>query len=121
VSPFSFTFGVAKISFYKLSASWNEFGSSARAAGISPQDINRLLQHGPPPLRHIQVNRVMVVDHLGRNIPVPTIFCSTWEVRYDSQTHLSGHISCYARTSVTSSAGSAKIVSAINSLKEVTL
>jgi hypothetical protein len=31
---------------------------------------------------HIQANTVLVVDHLGRNIPIPTIFCSDWNVGF---------------------------------------
>jgi hypothetical protein len=72
--------GVAKMA-CSISASSNEFGSGVRGGSISPQDINRLLRQGPPSLRHIQVNKIIVVDHLGRNLPVPAIFCSAWEVR----------------------------------------
>jgi len=58
-------------------------GAACAGGGISLQDINRLLRQGPPSLRHIQVNKIIVVDHLGRNIPVPAIVCSAWRVRCD--------------------------------------
>ncbi|KAF8336038.1 hypothetical protein F5887DRAFT_988374 [Amanita rubescens] len=64
------------------STSLRAFGSSVRAQNISPANFNRLLQQGPPFLRHIQVSKVTVVDHLGRNIPVPIIFCSVWQDFY---------------------------------------
>jgi hypothetical protein len=35
---------------------------------------------GPRYLRGIQFRKITVVDHLGRNIPIPTIFCSDWKV-----------------------------------------
>ena len=33
-----------------------------------------------PFLRHIALHALRVVDHLGQNISVPMIFCSTWKV-----------------------------------------
>ncbi|KZP08415.1 hypothetical protein FIBSPDRAFT_262250 [Athelia psychrophila] len=30
-------------------------------------------------LRHIHIDTVIVIDHLGRNLPVPTIFCKSWQ------------------------------------------
>ena len=75
-----------------VSASLRAFGSSLRAQNISSADFNRLLQQGPPFLRHIQVSKVTVVDHLGRNIPVPIIFCSAWQVRCDRKHIISSYI-----------------------------
>lgn len=98
----------------RLRASWHEFVNCMRVGSLSPQDVIRLLRQGPPSLGHIQLNKIIVVDHLGRNIPVPTIFCSAWEVMYDLQAHLPAHISCHARISALLSTGSAKIVPAIN-------
>ena len=74
------------------STSLRAFGSSVRAENISFADFNRLLQQGPPFLRHIQVSKVTVVDHLGRNIPVPTIFCSAWQVRCNHKHIVSSYI-----------------------------
>lgn len=31
-------------------------------------------------MRHIKINVVNIVDHLGRTLLVPTLFCSTWQV-----------------------------------------
>jgi hypothetical protein len=47
---------------------------------VSLRDFRACLGQGPLSLRRIQVNKVLVVDHLGWNIPVPTMFCSTWKV-----------------------------------------
>ena len=32
------------------------------------------------PLRHIRIHTVLLVDHLGRNLPIPELFCSSWKV-----------------------------------------
>ncbi|KIM81318.1 hypothetical protein PILCRDRAFT_507981 [Piloderma croceum F 1598] len=42
---------------------WEDLGNKLRAAS----------------LRNIQVTKILVLDHLGQYIPVPTMFCSTWE------------------------------------------
>ena len=63
-----------------LSVSWEALGNGLPAGRVSLRDFYRSLSDGPPSLQHIQVASILVVDHLGRNIPVPTMFCSTWEV-----------------------------------------
>ena len=78
-----------------VSASLRAFGSSVRAQNISSADFNRLLQQGPPFLRHIQVSKITVIDHLGRNIPIPIIFCSAWQVRCDRKYIVSSYIFVY--------------------------
>jgi hypothetical protein len=57
-----------------------KLGNESHASGGSLQKFHTFLSQRLPFLRHIQVDAVLVVDHLGRNIPVPTQFCSTWEV-----------------------------------------
>jgi hypothetical protein len=41
---------------------------------------NVCLRNGPHSIRGIRDNRIDVVDSLGETIPVPTLFCVTWEV-----------------------------------------
>lgn len=55
------------------------------ANDISLKQFRALLTERLPSLGHIQVNAVKVVDHLGRIVPIPTVFCSTWEVIYSIQ------------------------------------
>ena len=45
----------------------------------------RSVDDGPYDLRDIQFLKVTVVDHLGQNIPVPTIFCTEWKVGFSLQ------------------------------------
>jgi hypothetical protein len=75
------------------SLSWME-GVNGLIAGssLSLKDFYTYLQQGPDCLRHIQVDTVLVVDHLGRNIPVPTLFCSKWEVTSFRQISASSHM-----------------------------
>ena len=47
---------------------------------ISLKYFHSRLRQGPLSLRHVQVDMITVVDHLGRNIPVPILFCSAWTV-----------------------------------------
>jgi hypothetical protein len=62
--------------------SWDDLENSLSAGRVSLKDFHALLQQGPESLRHIQIDNILVVDHLGRNIPVPTMFCSTWKVDF---------------------------------------
>lgn len=32
-------------------------------------------------LQHIKVDVVIVIDHLTRHLPVPVVFCKSWQVR----------------------------------------
>ena len=73
------------------------------------------------PLRHIQINKVLVVDHLGRNLPVPTLFCSTWKVDFFSFTYWSGHTSRKTRILTISSMAIAMVTSEITSSGRVTI
>jgi hypothetical protein len=72
-----------------------EHTNGLRASRVSIKDFFAYLSQGPSSLHHIQVDKILVVDHLGRNIPVPTIFCSTWRVGISRpHIHHSSHFSC---------------------------
>jgi hypothetical protein len=79
LSPF------AKILFFTGISSivWEDLGNELRAGRISLDEFRTYLNQGPATasLRNIQVTKILVMDHLGQNIPIPTMFCSTWEVR----------------------------------------
>jgi len=92
------------------SLSWME-GVNGLIAGssLSLNDFYTYLQQGPDYLRHIQVDTVLVVDHLGRNIPVPTIFCSKWEVDLISVRYWLAHTCQQPRLLTISSTAIAKI------------
>ncbi|KIM80413.1 hypothetical protein PILCRDRAFT_9594 [Piloderma croceum F 1598] len=61
------------------SLSWENLGNDLRSGRISLKDFYTILNCGPPSLRHIQLHKILVLDHLGRNIPVPIMFCSRWK------------------------------------------
>ena len=62
------------------SVAWIELGNDLCTRHISLDKFHTLLRQRLPPLHHIQLETVSVVDHLGQKIPIPTIFCSTWKV-----------------------------------------
>ena len=88
-----------------------ELGNGLRAGRVSLQDFRAALSHGPLSLRYIQLDKVVVVDHLGRNIPVPTMFCSTWKVSYFILANIRSHRN--VRLLIISSTDTAEIVSEI--------
>lgn len=47
---------------------------------MSIQQLRNFLRHGPLRLQHVLLDQIIVVDHLGSNIPVPTMFCSKLDV-----------------------------------------
>jgi hypothetical protein len=51
---------------------------------VSPKDFRIYICQGLASLHDIHVTYAWVVDHIGENIVVPTMFCLTWKV--------SGHI-----------------------------
>ena len=51
-----------------------------RAGHVSVNDIRSLVQRVSDSLPHMHEDIVRVVDVLGAIIPVPILFCSTWEV-----------------------------------------
>lgn len=48
---------------------------------MSVPQLRSFLRRGPLRLQHVLLDQIIVLDHLGSNIPVPTIFCSKLEVR----------------------------------------
>ena len=57
-----------------------DLGNGLQEGQISLRDFNSFWRQGPPSLHHIKLDKITVEDHLGRNIPVPTILCSAWQV-----------------------------------------
>ena len=53
-----------------------------RTGHASLEEFRGLLNRRLPFLSHIKLSAVYVVDHLGQNIPVPAMFCSTWKVYF---------------------------------------
>jgi hypothetical protein len=90
-----------------------ELGNGLRAGRVSLRDFFACLGEGPNFLCHIRVNSILVVDHLGQNIPVPTNFCSTWEVRFLLCLYLSLDTPQPARVLTTSSEAIANIALAM--------
>jgi hypothetical protein len=73
----------AKILFAGISSIvWDDLGNELRAGRVSLGEFRAYLNQGPATasLHNIQVTNILVMDHLGQNIPIPTMFCSTWEV-----------------------------------------
>lgn len=64
----------------QFSVTWIELGNDLRSGHIPLSTFYKSLRERLPPLRYIQLESVLVVDHLGQNMPIPTIFCSTWKV-----------------------------------------
>ncbi|KZP18388.1 hypothetical protein FIBSPDRAFT_1046259 [Athelia psychrophila] len=60
-------------------AAWPELEQRPQAEAVALADFYSLLQQESASLRHIKVDTVIVVDHLGRNLPVPKIFCNSWQ------------------------------------------
>jgi hypothetical protein len=71
---------------------WEDLGNKLRAGRLSLQEFRTYSSQGPASasLRNIQITKILVLDHLGQYIPVPTMFCSTWEVRFFLASH--GHV-----------------------------
>ncbi|KZP08602.1 hypothetical protein FIBSPDRAFT_938930 [Athelia psychrophila] len=42
-------------------------------------DFYSLFEQEAASLRHIPLDAVIVIDHLGRNLPMPTMFCNSWQ------------------------------------------
>ena len=64
----------------RLSVAWMDIGNDLCTGHVSLRKFHTLLRQHIPSLQHIQLETLSVVDHLGQNIPVPTMFCSTWKV-----------------------------------------
>jgi hypothetical protein len=57
-----------------------ELGNKLGAGYVPINEFQNVLRPHLPSLRHIQINTVQVVDHLGQTLPVPIMFCSAWKV-----------------------------------------
>ncbi|KAF8586183.1 hypothetical protein K439DRAFT_1631944, partial [Ramaria rubella] len=63
----------------RYSVQFAELGSDIKELRVHIKDMQTYLQHGPRSLRHVQEDKLIVTDHLGQKIPIPILFCSTWE------------------------------------------
>jgi hypothetical protein len=62
------------------SISWTELGNELRTSRLFLSDFRAAVNYGPHSLHDVQVSRVLVIDHLGERLLVPTIFFSSWKV-----------------------------------------
>ena len=90
------------------------------AGQVSLKLFHTFLSERLPHLGHIQLYSVQVVDHLGRIIPVPTQFCSSWKVDSVSSKFWS-MAKIYVRNLHISSMGTAEIVLEVVSSSEVNM
>jgi hypothetical protein len=79
-----------------------------RTGRVSLEYFYSRLRQGPLSLRRVQVDMITIVDHLGRNIPVPILFCSAWTVNLFHLVCWSGHVFWRARYLIISSMDTAK-------------
>lgn len=98
---------------------WVELGNDLCTGHLSLNQFHALLGQRLTSLHHISVETVSVVDHLGRDIPVPTIFCSTWKVGFVSFMCRWCHSSRQTRALTISSMAIAKIASEVVTWSEV--
>jgi len=104
------------------SVEWMKFGGQLSLSRESLKRFFASLRRCRPFLHHIPLISVQVVDHLGQNIPVPILFCSTWKVRGLYFFHTSFRsTSSRARTFATLSMAIAMIVLGTTSSSEVTI
>lgn len=73
----------------------------SRSETSSLREFNTYLLQGPVSLHDIQVDTISVTDHLGRTLPVPTIFCSSTEVSAHNLPSI--HVVACSRTYATQS------------------
>jgi hypothetical protein len=64
------------------SLAWMVLGNKSHAVPASHQRFHDLFAERLCFMGRIKLNTVDVLSHLGDIIPVPTIFCSTWKVRF---------------------------------------
>jgi hypothetical protein len=57
-----------------------ELGKNLRAGRVSLKKLHDIFSQRLPYLGHIPLIAMDVVSHLGDNIPVPSVFTSTWKV-----------------------------------------
>ena len=73
------------------SNSWQEVGNRLCVGSMSIHEFSAFLQQGLLPLHHVQLSKIIVLDHLGQNILVPTMFCSAWKVHCGFPSHPVAH------------------------------
>ena len=59
---------------------WEDLGTHLRAAPLTLKEFRAYFRRGPASLRDIQITSIKILDHLGNDIPVPIMFCSSWGV-----------------------------------------
>ena len=59
-----------------------DLGNELSFGSIPLRSFHDLFSKRLPFLGHIKLSAVNVVSHLGDIIPVPTLFCTTWEVLF---------------------------------------
>ena len=63
------------------SVAWTDIGNELHTGFVSLTKFHALYSNRLPSMCHIKLDAVDVVSHLGYNIPIPAMFCVTWEVR----------------------------------------
>src|SRR6202020_1980643 len=63
------------------SITWEDLGNKLHAGCVSLKEFRAYLSQGPASLNDIPVIKLHIVGHLGQNILVPIMFCSSWKVR----------------------------------------
>ena len=61
---------------------WMDLANRLRMGPAPIQHFLSTIRQSQRALGHIQEHVAVVEDHLGRRLPLPIQFCSTWEVRY---------------------------------------
>ncbi|KAF7982771.1 hypothetical protein HWV62_26680 [Athelia sp. TMB] len=76
---------------------WPELEAEGELSSTALAEFYTRLTQETASLRHIKVDMLMVVDHLGRNLPVPMMFCHNWQ---DFHLVIAGHCSNFAGYSI---------------------
>ncbi|KAF7969335.1 hypothetical protein HWV62_27727 [Athelia sp. TMB] len=76
---------------------WPELEAEGELSSTALAEFYTRLTQETASLRHIKVDMLMVVDHLGRNLPVPMMFCHNWQ---DFHLVIAGHCSNFAGDSI---------------------
>jgi hypothetical protein len=61
---------------------WMQLGNAMRAGPVPLSRLLNALRQNSSSLEHIREHTITIIDHLGTNIPMPFLFCSTWEVGF---------------------------------------
>jgi hypothetical protein len=59
-----------------------DLGSELCASFVSLRTFHELFNQRIPSLDHIKLDAVDVMNHLGKSMPIPIMFCSTWKVPF---------------------------------------